>query len=110
MPYFSKENPDFVKRVEDAVEKIEAKSDTEIVVVIAKQSSDYEYINYMHDWLCKPTSPHVRIYAHPSVYLNDKVKLAAQVYEKEKHTPANQVRFEPFRNQTTDIDDVIVVK
>ena len=35
-----------------------------------------EYINYMHDWLCKPTSPHVRIYAHPSVYLNDKVKLA----------------------------------
>ncbi|MCR4784589.1 MAG: hypothetical protein K6A35_08770 [bacterium] len=47
MPYFSKENPDFVKRVEDAVEKIEAKSDTEIVVVIAKQSSDYEYINYM---------------------------------------------------------------
>ena len=43
-------------------------------------------------------------------YGMDKVKLAAQVYEKEKHTPANQVRFEPFRNQTTDIDDVIVVK
>ena len=40
----------------------------------------------------------------------DKVKLAAQVYEKEKPPPANQVRFEPFRNQTTDIDDVIVVK
>ena len=35
-----------------------------------------EYITYMHDWLCAPSSTHVRIYAHPSVYLNDKVKLA----------------------------------
>ena len=35
-----------------------------------------EYINYMHDWLCAPSSTDVRIYAHPSVYLNDKVKLA----------------------------------
>ena len=35
-----------------------------------------EYINYMHDWLCAPSSKHVHIYAHPSTYLNDKVKLA----------------------------------
>ena len=35
-----------------------------------------EYITYMHDWLCAPSSTHVRIYAHPSTYLNDTVKLS----------------------------------
>ena len=38
-----------------------------------------EYIHYMHDWLCGPkgttSNTHVRIYAHPSTYLNDNVKL-----------------------------------
>ena len=45
-----------------------------------------------------------------SRYGMNKVKLAAQFYEKDKKEPADQVRFEPFRNQTTDIDDVITVK
>ncbi len=43
-------------------------------------------------------------------YGMDKVRLAAQEYRHEQHEPADQVRFEPLRNETTNIDDIITVR
>ena len=43
-------------------------------------------------------------------YGMNKVKLASQVYKQDAHEAADQVKFEPLRNETTNIDDVIIVK
>lgn len=43
-------------------------------------------------------------------YGMDKVRLAAQEYRHENREPADQIRFEPLRNETTNIDDIITVR
>lgn len=42
-------------------------------------------------------------------YGMDMVHLASQAYRRDEHQPADQVKFEPLRNETTNIDDVITV-